>query len=133
MGLSPDSRASLREAAAAVAVAAYAPYSRFRVGAAVMADGEIFVGCNVENASNGLGICAERAAIFAAVAGGRRRLTAVAISFPDLPADAPLQRRTPCGACRQVMQEFAGPDLQVMTDGAPDMTLGALLPLGFTL
>jgi cytidine deaminase len=129
----PDTRALMLQAAEMAAADAYAPYSRFRVGAAVLADGVIFRGCNVENASSGLGICAERAAIFAAVTAGRRRLTAVAIAFADLGANAATGHRMPCGACRQVMAEFGSDDLVIATAGVPDMTLGTLLPNAFRL
>ena len=88
-------------AARAVQQHAYAPASNFRVGAAVLAeDGRIFGGCNVENASYGLTICAERAAVCAAVAAGVRNLRAVAV-VTDL-----LEPARPCGACRQVLAEF---------------------------
>jgi cytidine deaminase len=108
---------------------AYAPYSHFPVGAAVLTDGgEIFTGANVENASYGLTICAERNAIFQAVATGVRRIRAVAIYTPT-PAATP-----PCGACRQVIREF-GPDADVYSvcDG-PEILhhkLAALLPEAF--
>jgi cytidine deaminase len=131
--VSPELRARLLKLADAAALQAHAPYSRFRVGAAVLAGGEIFTGCNVENASSGLAICAERSAIFAAVAAGHRRLEAVAIGFADLAEDAAIAQRMPCGACRQVMAEFAGDDLPVMTSGVDDMTLGVLLPNAFRL
>ena len=95
----------LMRIAAEAALSAYAPYSMFRVGAAVlMDDGSVFTGVNVENRSYGLTNCAERTAIFSAVAGGRRTIEAVAVSGPD--SEAPLP---PCGACRQVISEFAAP------------------------
>ena len=133
MTLSPDARRTLLRAADAAALRAHAPYSRFRVGAAVLAGGEVFAGCNVENASYPLSLCAERVAIVAAVAAGRTRLEAVAVSFPDLPDDADPGQRAPCGACRQVMAEFAGGGMPVITAGVPDRSLDALLPHAFRL
>ncbi len=111
---------------------AYAPYSGFRVGAAVVAEDErVFFGCNVENGSFGLSLCAERSALAAAVAAGARRVRAVVVVTE---ADPPA---TPCGACRQWMAELGGPDLEVIaagTDGAMHrFTLGQLLPDAFTL
>ena len=94
---------------------AYAPYSRFRVGAALEADtGEVFTGCNVENASYGLTICAEQAAVTAAVAAGRRRLRRLVVATGGGQAVAP------CGRCRQSLAEF-GCDLEVfgVTNGEP--------------
>ncbi len=122
------SRDNLVEAARAVQQHAYAPYSRYRVGAALETeDGSAFVGCNVENASFGLTNCAERVAVGAAVAAGKRefrRLVVVSDSDPPAP---------PCGACRQVLMEF-GPDLLVESVG-PDRTmrwvLRDLLPASF--
>jgi cytidine deaminase len=88
---------------------AYSPYSRFAVGAAVLTeDGEIYDGANVENVSFGLTVCAERVAIFSAVAAGKRKFTGLAV-VTDTPEPA-----TPCGACRQVMYEFS-PELWVLT------------------
>jgi cytidine deaminase len=118
-------------AAAAASRRAHAPYSRYRVGAAVLAaDGRVFAGCNVENASYGLTLCAERAAAAAAVAAGARRLVAVAIAVPRPPA------AWPCGACRQVLAEFAGPECEVVVAAGRDIarsTLGELLPHTFRL
>lgn len=125
---------ALLAAAAAAMRHAHAPYSKFRVGAAVRTeDGRLFAGCNVENASYGLTICAERNAVFAAVAAGAKRITAVAIT-----ASGP-QPPFPCGACRQVLAEFAGPGTPVWIRpagrGARTVLrrLGTLLPDTFRL
>lgn len=122
--------AALVEAAQQVRHHAYAPASRFHVGAAVRTQsGRVFVGCNVENASYGLTICAERAAVCAAVAAGEREIVAVAIAT-DLAEPA-----RPCGACRQVLAEF-GLGMQVALVGRGgvrvDTTLANLLPDPFT-
>ena len=111
---------------------AYAPYSGFPVGAAILAStGEIYAGANVENASFGLTICAERNAIFQAIAQGVRRIEAVVVYTPTPAAAAP------CGACRQVIHEF-GPDALIIgctDDDAAERryTLAELLPAAFGL
>ena len=120
----------LAEAAQQVRGRAYAPASEFRVGAAVLGDdGAVYVGCNVENASYGLTICAERSAVSAAVAGGAKRVLAVAVAT-DL--DDPAR---PCGACRQVLAEF-GAAMTVVLVGRGgvrvDTALDVLLPDPFT-
>jgi cytidine deaminase len=121
--------AALARAARAARRRAYAPYSGFRVGAAVSAGGAIHSGCNVENASYGLTVCAERVAVAAAVAAGARRIDAIAVaSGTDEPTP-------PCGMCLQTLAEFAGPALPVRlvgARGAVDTTLGELLPRAFT-
>lgn len=125
----PVSDAQLLRAARAAAARAYAPYSKFRVGAAVLTDaGEVFAGCNVENASYGLCNCAERTAIFSAIAAGQREIRCVAVYTPTPAATAP------CGACRQVIFEF-GPKARVVSacdsDDRIDTTIDALLPRAF--
>lgn len=114
-----------------VAVRAYAPYSHFRVGAAVEdANGSVYVGCNVESASYGLTICAERSAIFAAIAAGAARpLSALAIACLDADGAA----CSPCGACRQVIAEHLAPGAPIEIDGLGQFTIGQLLPHAFAL
>jgi cytidine deaminase len=116
-----DTRNALIHQARSVKQFAYAPYSRFHVGSALMMDGTIFTGTNVENASYGGTLCAERTAIASAVATGLRKLEIIAIST-DAPAGSPIDQRAPCGLCRQVMSEFATPDTIVLLDAgeSPD-------------
>ena len=129
-----DVRSELAAEAARAAKAAYCPYSKFHVGAAVMSeDGRIFSGCNVENASYGLTICAERNAVFSAVAAGARKIKALALA-----AGKPNEVVTPCGACRQVLAEFCAPETPVFcADSKGEITLettvGELLPGAFAL
>jgi len=126
--VSAEDRQRLIDAAQAAAKNAYAPYSQFPVGAAVLAsDGTVYAGCNVENASYGLALCAERVAIHTAVANGRRRLTAVAVVGPSGIT------LTPCGACRQVMEEFGVQNVILASPrGAPTVVaFPALLPSPF--
>ena len=129
MSLSPLQRRRLIAAARAAARQAYAPYSKFRVGAAVLAgSGRIFASGNVENASYGLSNCAERTAIFQAVAGGERRIIAVAVYTPTR------KPTPPCGACRQVINEF-GPRAAILctcqSQERIETTLDQLLPRAF--
>jgi cytidine deaminase len=119
---------ALLEAARSVAERAYAPYSNFRVGAAVRdADGGVFVGCNVECASYGLSICAERTAIFGAIAAGARTpFRSLAVSCLDGAC-------TPCGACRQVIAEHLPADAAIHVDGRGQFSVAELLPHAFRL
>ena len=124
---------SLLQAARQTAERAYCPYSQFPVGAAVLAsDGRIITGCNVENASYGLTICAERNALFAAQAQGILRPARLAVACLKGDVAFP-QTLMPCGACRQVMQELLAPDAIILVDGVGVFTLAELLPLAFRL
>ena len=128
----PPDRAQLIDAAKAAMKNAYAPYSKFRVGAAVLTSaGQIFTGCNVENASYGMTNCAERTAIFSAIASDGPKL--------DIRAVAVVNDRgvpcSPCGACRQVIYEF-GPEAIIFFPGAKGWKqahVTELLPEGFRL
>ena len=131
--LSDEQLSALKAAAEAAAANAYAPYSHFYVGAALLLqNGEIITGANFENASYGLTICAERAAVGSAIArfGPETRITAVYIVNRNNAASAP------CGACRQVLSEFASPEVPVYFPtqaGIEQQPLSALLPFGFQL
>ena len=117
---------ALRTAASAVARHGYAPYSRLHVGAAGQAaDGSVVVGCNVENASFGLSLCAECGLVSALHAAGAGRLVGVSVVAGD---GAPL---APCGRCRQLLLEAGGPDLLLDAEGGP-VRLAELLPGAFT-
>ncbi len=130
--ITPEQQEAILAAARAAFRNAHAPYSKFRVGATVLTDrGNLYRGCNVENASYGLTICAERNAIFAAVAaeGSGMKISAVAVATES---DVPC---APCGACRQVIFEF-GPDAVVLfrgQSGPEQMEITKLLPEGFRL
>lgn len=129
MSLPSPQRRRLVAAARRAAAAAYAPYSKFRVGAAVLTpSGQIISGCNVENASYGLTCCAERTAIFKAVAAGERKIVAVAVYTPTR------KPTLPCGACRQVIHEF-GPAADIVcacqSPERLETTLTQLLPGAF--
>ena len=124
-------RDRLIETALAVRERAYAPYSDFRVGAAIeTASGDVFAGCNVENASYGLTLCAERAAVCAAVAAGHREFVACAVATP--------RGAMPCGGCRQFLAEFADRLAVLIIDAdsgqlVAETDLTALLPHAFHL
>jgi cytidine deaminase len=119
--------------ARAAATRAYVPYSKFRVGAVVEVDGQVYPGCNVENASYGLTVCAERVALFSAVAAGHQRVARLAVSCVDAGPELGPNGRTPCGACRQVMAELMGLDGEVLVDGVGTFRVSDLLPRAFTL
>jgi cytidine deaminase len=130
--MSEEMARKMIDAAIATAKNAYAPYSKFHVGAALLThDGEIITGCNVENASYGLTICAERNAIFASVARNIKAFRAVAVVADGEPMPYP------CGACRQVLSEFCGPQTPVYIasirkpDEIKALTMGELLPHAF--
>lgn len=128
-----DGDVVLTAAARGAAEHAYAPYSKFRVGAVVVTEsGEMITGCNVENAAYGSAICAEANAITAAVALGHRSFAAIAVACID---SASVDDAYPCGNCRQIINEFAIPRI-VVSSGVGESrshTLSELLPHGFTL
>lgn len=126
----------IKEARAAAELA-YCPYSKFKVGASLLAenaDGEwrFFTGCNIENASYGMTICAERTAIFKAVSEGYTKIKEIGVTCASAPADGPERCKTPCGACRQVIMEF-GDDILVHIDNVGSFLITELLHLGFKL
>ncbi len=116
--------------------ASYAPYSHFAVGAALLtADGRIFTGCNIENASFGGTVCAERVAIFKAVSEGVTAFSKIAIVGGAEDDPHPTEPCPPCGFCRQVMAEFCDKDLEILLWNGKDVikyTLGELLPCSFS-
>ena len=124
-----NQKAALMQAALDARSKAYAPYSGFFVGAAVMCgDGSVYTGCNVENASYPCGICAERTAVSKAVSEGKRRFVMIAV------AGSSAEKCTPCGICRQFLYEFA-PDMTVLCGNDSgeydELTVSDLLPRGF--
>jgi len=140
--MTKSTQAHLLRAARAAAKNAYAPFSKFKAGAAVLtAKGDIFSGCNIENSSYGLTICAERVAIFKAVSAGQREIKAVAVFAPALQSKISKRKSKiplltpPCGACLQVLNEFSENPEIVLTNGRSTKTyrLKDLLPLGFRL
>lgn len=123
--------AELLAAAHEAARRAYAPYSGWQVGAAAeFASGAIHQGANVENASYGLTICAERTAVFAGVLAGGRSLRRIAVVCHDRDG-APIRDIVPCGACLQVISEFGGPDTEVITEAGGSLRLADYLPRPF--
>lgn len=125
----------LCDAAVRMRDSAYAPYSGFTVGAALLTeDGNIYTGCNIENAAFSPTVCAERVALFKAVSDGKRRFKALAVAGGKAGETADI---TPCGVCRQVLSEFSKPSMPVylvQKDGSvKTVTLGELLPFHFSL
>lgn len=131
-GMTERPGSSLSAVATQAAQKAYAPYSKFRVGAAVRVGTAVFTGCNVENASYGLCICAERVAIFQAVSAGAKIIDALAVSCIDAETGA-IDALMPCGACRQVMAEFGKNSMSIEVVGAGVFRLEDLLPHPFRL
>jgi cytidine deaminase len=120
----------LAQAAQKAKLHAYSPYSKFRVGAAILTeDGDIFTGCNIENSSYGLTICAERVAVFNAISSGATKFKAIAVVSDDYGFTPP------CGACRQVLSDLAGDIDYVMIDSkerSKILKLRSLLPFAFS-
>ncbi len=115
------------------ALQAHCPYSHFRVGAAIVADGKTYIGVNIEISSYGLTLCAERSALAAALSHGHSTITHIAVTCLDVPPDAPPHERVPCGACRQWIADLA-PHATIYIDGIDrDFTIADLLPFAFGL
>jgi len=134
--LSPDEQLKLIERARQVAANAYVPHSHFRVGAAVLGERGTYAGANVENASFGLGHCAERSALSAAVAAGDRKIRAIAVACIDADTASAPDELMPCGACRQWILELAKDAVILIArpDGSSEsVTISDLLPKPFRL
>ena len=126
-------RDELLAAAREAALRAHCPYSHFRVGAALLAGDKLYTGANIEISSYGLTLCAERSALAAALSAGAGPITHVAVACIDTPPTAPLNQRTPCGACRQWLADLA-PEATIYIDGATrDFSVPDLLPFAFEL
>ena len=111
---------------------AYAPYSEFTVGAALLcSDGSVYTGCNIENASYTPTCCAERVAFFSAVNDGKRDFSKIAVVGGD--ADTERARCYPCGVCRQVMSEFVDKDFKVVFSDGKELSMEELLPYSFSI
>lgn len=125
---------TLLEKAKAAQKNSYSPYSGFKVGAAVIGNsGKIYTGCNVENSSYGLTLCAERVAIFNAISNGEASITEIAITCTENNTDDNPPSLMPCGSCRQVMTEFCEGDTVIHIDGVGLTTLKEILPNPFKL
>ncbi|HEX6552616.1 MAG TPA: cytidine deaminase [Ktedonobacteraceae bacterium] len=126
-------RDELLAAAREAALRAHCPYSHFRVGAALLAGDKLYTGVNIETSSYGLTLCAERSALAAALSAGAGPITHVAVACIDTPPTAPLNQRTPCGACRQWLADLAS-EATIYIDGATrDFSVPDLLPFAFEL
>ena len=126
-------REALLALARQAAQKAYCPYSHFRVGAALVANGKVYTGVNIEISSYGLTLCAERAALASALSNGDKDITQLAVACLDAPPDALAYERTPCGACRQWIADLA-PHATLFVDGIErDFTITELLPYAFGL
>lgn len=126
-------RQNLCEAAKKAALHSYSPYSNFRVGASVLGEKGIYIGTNIENASFGLTICAERTALAAAIINGDRDIRAIAIACIDASSESSLFEKLPCGACRQWMVELA-PKAEIIICGVEKVfSVDDFIPLPFKL
>ncbi|GCE48358.1 cytidine deaminase [Thermosporothrix hazakensis] len=126
-------RQQLLQMAREAALRAHCPFSHFRVGAALVAGDQVFVGVNIEISSYGLTLCAERSALSAAVSAGAGPITQVAVACIDVPPTASIAGRSPCGACRQWLADLA-PDATIYLDGVErEFSVKDLLPYAFGL
>jgi cytidine deaminase len=126
-------RDELLAAAREAALRAHCPYSHFRVGAALIAGGKLYTGVNIEISSYGLTLCAERSALAAAISAGAGPITQFAVACIDNPPDASINRRSPCGACRQWLSDLA-PNATIYIDAvSQDFSISDLLPHAFGL
>ncbi len=131
--IAADEKDELIRQARSIAEFAYAPYSKFRVGAAALGERGIYTGTNVENASFGLSLCAERSALSAAIAKDDRYIRAIAVACIDANPEEPIRAQMPCGACRQWISELA-PHATILIAGRDEeFTTGDLLPHAFRL
>ncbi len=131
--LTAGERDELIQKARQIAGSAYAPYSEFRVGAAVLGGGGHYLGTNVENASLGLTLCAERSALSAAVTAKEREIRAIAIACIDAKLGGPLGSLMPCGACRQWISELAPRAVILIAGHDREYSIGDLMPHPFRL
>lgn len=126
-------REALLALARETAQRAHCPFSHFRVGAAIVAGGQTFVGVNIEISSFGLTLCAERSALASAISMQAGMVTQVAIACIDAPEDAPVHEKMPCGACRQWLSDLA-PEAEIYIDGSErSYRITDLLPFAFRL